>query len=93
MCKINKPVIDTAATAANIKACRIKSGFSVKQIQNILNLSSPQAIYNWEHGRDVPSIDNLIVIASVFGVSVDDIIATTTVEVECEIEEGVLKSA
>ena len=93
MCKINKPVIDIAATAANIKACRIRAGYSVREIQNIFNFNAPQAIYNWESGKDVPSIDNLIVIAAVYGVTIDKIVITTTVEVEVETNIREVKSA
>ena len=92
MCKINKPIIDTAATAANIKALRIRAGYSVKQIQSIFNFSSPQAVYNWEAGRDVPVIDNIIVLASVYGVKMDDIIKTKIIGMECD-TEVILKSA
>jgi DNA-binding XRE family transcriptional regulator len=85
MCTIfNKPIIDTEATASNIKTHRIKAGFTVKQIQTIFNFNSPQAIYSWENGSYLPTIDNLIVIASIFGVKVDDILVTRTVEIECD---------
>lgn len=93
MCKINKPIIDVAATAANIKACRIRAGYSVREIQNIFNFSSPEAIYSWEKGKYIPSIDNLIVIASVYGVTIDQIVITDTVEVEVETDIREVKSA
>lgn len=85
MCKINKPVINAEATASRIKELRIRSGFSVREIQTIFNLSSAEAIYSWEKGKYLPSIDYLIVLAAVFGVTVDDIIMKDDVEVECEI--------
>ncbi len=88
MCKINKPVIDVAATAQNIKACRIKAGYTVRQLQSIFNFTSPQAIYNWEKGRDIPTVDNLIVLAEIYDISVDDIIITRHVEIECS---GIIK--
>lgn len=93
MCKINKPIIDVAATAANIKACRIRAGYSVREIQNFFNFSSPEAIYSWEKGKYIPSIDNLIVIASVYGVTIDQIVITDTVEVEVETDIREVKSA
>lgn len=93
MCKINKPIIDVAATVANIKACRIRAGYSVREIQNIFNFSSPEAIYSWEKGKYIPSIDNLIVIASVYGVTIDQIVITDTVEVEVETDIREVKSA
>lgn len=93
MCKINKPIIDVAATAANIKACRIRAGYSVREIQNIFNFSSPEAVYAWEKGKYLPTIDNMIVIASVYGVTIDQIVITDTVEVEVEIDIREVKSA
>ena len=84
MCKINKPIIDVAATAANIKACRIRAGYTVREIQNIFNFSSPEAIYAWEKGKYLPTIDNMVVIASVYGVTIDKIVITKIVEIEVE---------
>lgn len=89
MCKINKPVINVAATAAKIKECRIRAGYSVREIQNIFNFSSPEAIYSWEKGKYIPSIDNMIVvIAEVYGVTVDDLIIRDVIEIECDIREA-----
>jgi len=93
MCKIIKPIIDVAATAANIKACRIRTGYSVREIQNIFNFSSPEAVYAWEKGKYLPTIDNMIVIASVYGVTIDQIVITDTVEVEVETDIREVKSA
>lgn len=93
MCKINKPIIDVAATAANIKACRIRAGYSVREIQNIFNFSSPETVYAWEKGKYLPTIDNMIVIASVYGVTIDQIVITDTVEVEVETDIREVKSA
>lgn len=93
MCKINKPIIDVAATAANIKACRIRAGYSVREIQNIFNFSSPEAVYAWEKGKYLPTIDNMIVIAAIYGVKIDELIVTSTVEVEVETDIREVKSA
>ena len=84
MCKINRPVINVAATAAKIKECRIRAGYSVREIQNIFRFSSPEAIYAWEKGKYIPSIDNMIIIASVYGVTIDEIIVRDVIEVDCE---------
>ena len=39
----------------NIKKC----GYTVREIQKLLNLSCPQPIYRWMRGRTMPSLDNL----------------------------------
>ena len=71
------PSIDMAATGANIAALRRTAGMSVVDLQNIFGFSTPQAIYKWQRGKAMPTLDNLVVLAAVFGVSMDDIIIRT----------------
>jgi transcriptional regulator with XRE-family HTH domain len=68
------PVIDLAATGQRIKSMRQAAGISVRDLQTILGFTSPQAIYKWQHGECMPTIDNLVILASVFGVTVDEIL-------------------
>lgn len=70
------PVIDLRATGKNIKRIREASGITVRQIQNVLGFSNPQAIYKWQKGECLPTIDNLVILAAVFGVSIDEILVT-----------------
>ena len=71
------PSIDMAATGANIIRLRRIAGMSVQDLQNIFGFSTPQAIYKWQRGEAMPTLDNLVVLAAVFGVSMDDIIIRT----------------
>lgn len=70
------PVIDLVETGKNIRRIREASGISVREIQKILGFTNPQAIYKWQKGECLPSIDNLVIIASVFGVTIDEILVT-----------------
>ena len=81
-----KPVIDQTATGKKIKQIRMEQGFSVRDIQNIFGVDYPQAVYAWEQGKNVPSIDNLLVLGQLFGVNVDELIVTRQVEVLLEAE-------
>ena len=54
---------------------RKQAGLSVKDLQDIFGFSTPQAIYKWQHGAALPTIDNLVVLAAVFQVSMDEIVA------------------
>ena len=47
---------------------------SVKDLQDIFGFTNPQAIYKWQQGQALPTIDNMAVLASVFSVKIDDII-------------------
>ncbi len=68
------PSINTAATGANIIRLRRSVGLTVQDLQNIFGFSTPQAIYKWQRGTALPTLDNLIVLASVFGTTMDAII-------------------
>ena len=68
------PAIDMMATGRNIKMLREKTGLSVKDLQDIFGFATPQAIYKWQHGTALPTLDNLVVLAMVFEVPMDDII-------------------
>lgn len=68
------PVIDLKATGQNIKRIREASGISVRDLQMVLGFTNPQAIYKWQNGDSMPSIDNLVILAAVLGVSIDEIL-------------------
>ena len=68
------PVIDLRATGQNIKNMRQSAGISVRDLQMILGFTNPQAIYKWQNGDTLPSIDNLVILAAVLGVTVDEIL-------------------
>ena len=50
------------------------AGISVKQLQDVLGFNTPQAIYKWISGVSMPTIDNLVILAAVLGVTIDEII-------------------
>ena len=68
------PVIDMTATGINITRMRIRAGLTVRDIQDFFGFSTPQAIYKWQRGTAMPTVDNLAVLAAVLGVKIDDIL-------------------
>ena len=60
----NIPVIDLAQTGANIVNLRKAAGLSVHDLQVVFGFNSPQAIYKWQNGTALPTVDNLIVLAA-----------------------------
>lgn len=73
------PVIDMIATGQNISRLRVQAGLSVHDVQQIFGFSTPQAIYKWQHGSALPTLDNLIVLAHIFHTSMDQIIVRQAV--------------
>ena len=68
------PTIDMQSTGQNIITTRKAVGMTVKDLQDIFGFSTPQAIYKWQQGVAMPTIDNLVVLAKIFQTTIDNII-------------------
>ena len=68
------PAIDMTATGINIARLRVAAGLTVRDLQAVFGFSTPQAIYKWQRGTALPTVDNLAVLAAVFGVRMDEIV-------------------
>ena len=72
--EMNLPSIDMTATGQNIRRLRRQAGLSVKDLQDIFGFATPQAIYKWQQGTALPAIDNLVALAAILRVSLDEIL-------------------
>lgn len=70
------PTVNLIETGKNITRLMKKNGIKVTELQEILGFEYPQAIYKWKRGECLPTIDNLIILASVFNTTIDKIIIT-----------------
>ena len=70
------PTINLALTGANIMNLRKAAGLSVHDLQMAFGFNSPQAIYKWQNGTSLPTVDNLLVLAALLHVRIDDILIT-----------------
>ena len=77
------PFVDTVATGRNIDRLRIAAGMSVKDMQEVFGFTTPQAIYKWIHGTAMPTIDNLVILAALLDVTMDEIIVVDTLDWKC----------
>ena len=68
------PVINMTATGKNIVRLRQNAGLTVKDLQGVFGFTNPQAIYKWQRGDAMPTVDNLVVLAAIFGVTIDEIL-------------------
>lgn len=80
MIPIRFPVIDPVATGENIEHLRKKRGYSVKQVQEFFGFDAPQAVYQWQRGANLPSIDNLYALSILFDVPMNDIIVPAKIQ-------------
>lgn len=70
------PTIDLMRTGANIVRLRKAAGLTVHDLQMVFGFNSPQAVYKWQNGAALPTVDNLIVLAALLHVRIDDILIT-----------------
>ena len=84
-----KPVLDLEATGTKIKTLMKQRGITPRRLQILLDFLYVQTIYNWFRGLNMPTLDNLVVLAQVLGVTMDDIVVTRMVEMEIDDVEGV----
>ena len=68
------PVIDPAATGKNILRLRKARGLSVADVQRFFGFEAPQAIYKWQKGQCLPSVDNLFALGCLLEVPLDELL-------------------
>lgn len=77
------PFINTAATGRNIDRLRAEAGLSVRDIQMVFGFATPQAIYKWIHGTSLPTIDNMVILAAMLDVTLDEIVVVEDAARRC----------
>ena len=68
------PAINVEETGMKIDVLIHESEYSVRDISEKLGFETPQAIYKWMQGKTLPKLDNLVALASILNVSIDDIL-------------------
>ncbi len=70
------PCINLVETGKNITKLMNKYNIKVSDLQEIFGFEYPQAIYKWKRGECLPTIDNLIILSTVFKTPIDQILIT-----------------
>ena len=68
------PVIDPVATGENIVRLRQDRGLTVRDLQNWFGFEEPQAIYKWQKGKSLPTVDNLYALGTLLDVPMEEIL-------------------
>lgn len=71
------PVVDTYRTGQKIKYIMQQKNMTVRTVQKFLGLATPQSIYHWFSGRNMPSVDSLYALSELFSVPVDEMLCGT----------------
>ena len=68
------PIINLEKTGMKLKDLIKKNDIKVIDLQKNLGFNNSQSIYKWFRGENLPTIDNLLIIATMLGVTIDDLL-------------------
>lgn len=68
------PTIDMTATGNRIRELRDRNRLSTRDIADVLGFNNPTAVFKWMRGDTLPTVDNLVILADLFGVTINDIL-------------------
>ena len=68
------PLINLEATGQRIKELRQQKCLRVEDVRDFMGFESGQAVYKWQRGESLPTVENLYALSSLFGTTIDDIL-------------------
>ena len=68
------PVLDAKATGWRIRELRKAKHLKVEEVACYMGFESVQAVYKWQRGESLPTVDNLYALSRLFDTTVDDIL-------------------
>ncbi len=74
MITIDFPTLNLKETGNRIHTLRVNSGYTVEEIADYMGFAGPQAVYKWEWGKSLPTVDNLFALSKLFGVTIENIL-------------------
>ncbi len=66
--------IDNLRTGVNLRHFRKAAGYSVEQVCRQLDLSRQTTIYEWESGKQLPSLTHIAELAHIYNTTIDSIL-------------------
>ena len=69
------PTIDPIKTGENIKKIVKNNGYTAVTVAKMLGLADKSTVYKWMRGDVLPDIANMVAMAVMLGVKLDDMVA------------------
>ena len=67
-------VIDLVKTGKNIERLLSERGLTTRDVQQRMGFAERRPVYFWIQGKNLPSIDNLFILAEMLQVPIDEIL-------------------
>ncbi len=78
--------INLEATGKQILRLRKARALTVRDLQDYFGFDAPQAIYKWQRGETLPSVDNLYALSQLLDVPVNDILVANNQTIKTKSE-------
>ena len=69
------PQINMVETGRNIRRLRKARGITIRELQEFFGFDSPRAIYKWQKGETLPSVDNLFALGVILNAPLESILS------------------
>ena len=69
------------ATGRRIQRLREQQGMSVRELQEMMGFEQPQAIYKWQRGECLPTVDHLLMLSRIFRMPMQDLLVIDDQEI------------
>lgn len=80
----NYIVVNAEMTGQKLKEAITERGYSIRDIQYMLDLTYPQSIYKWLHGETMPSLINLYKLSQILQVPMETLLVTENIIIDKE---------
>ena len=68
------PAINNELTGKHLREECTKKGLSPRAVRDALSIGSTQTVYDWFQGRSLPSLDNMVALATLLDSSVEELV-------------------
>lgn len=72
--EMNYPIVSLTATGDNIRRLRKERKVKTSELADYLGFSDVQAVYKWERGECLPTLENCFALSKYLHVQVEDIL-------------------
>ena len=80
--------ISKEETGKKIRRLMAWNNVTVREIQEEMELESPQAVYKWLNGRAIPSTENLLILSKLLNAPMEDMLVLDEESVNVEREKA-----
>ncbi len=77
-------IVNTELSGKKLQEAVRNSGYSIRELQDMLYLSCPNPIYKWIRGKALPSTTNLYRLSSILNIPMENLLAVESVTIHGE---------